>query len=180
MTELSQAMIINVAVLAAVLEADLGPHRKIGKFRILRPLLLAAAIIPLFITSPATHGAGLALELAATVAGVLLGLGALALIRVYRSPRTGKPASHATFGYAALWIIVIGARAAFSYGASHWFPVQLGHWALAHQVTGAAITDALVGMAIAMTLTRTIGLAVRARNLPAAVATAPVPAPAQA
>jgi hypothetical protein len=179
MTELTQAMIINAAVLVAVLEADLGPHRKIGKFRILRPLLLAAAIIPLFLASPATHGAGLALELAATVAGVLLGLAALALIRVYRSPRTGKPASHATFGYAALWIVVIGARATFSYGSYYWFPAQLGHWALAHQVTGAAITDALVGMAIAMTLTRTIGLAVRARKLPAAAAAA-APAHAQA
>jgi hypothetical protein len=179
MTELTQAMIINVAVLAAVLEADLGPHRKIGKFRILRPLLLAAVIIPLFLTSPVTHGTGLALELAATVAGILLGLGALALIRVYRSPRTGKPASHATFGYAALWTVVIGARAAFSYGSYHWFPAQLGHWAVAHQVTGGAITDALIGMAVAMTLTRTIGLAARARKLPAATATAPAPVRAQ-
>jgi hypothetical protein len=162
MSGLADAMIINAIVLTAVLEADLGPHRKIGKFRILRPLIMSAAIVPLFLTSPATHGTGLVVELAATIAGVLFGLTVLALFRVYRSPRTGEPVSRAGFGYAALWIVIIGARAAFSYGAYHWFPAQLGHWMIAHQVTGAAITDGLIAMAIAMTLTRTIGLAVRA------------------
>ena len=58
-----------------------------------------------------------------------------------------------------LWSLVIGARAAFSYGASNWFPTQLAHWYIAHQVTGDAITDGLIFMAVAMMLTRTIGLA---------------------
>ena len=35
MSPLTDAMIINGAVLVAVLEGDLGPHRKIGKIRIL-------------------------------------------------------------------------------------------------------------------------------------------------
>lgn len=48
---------VNIAVLFAVLEADLG-RRKITRFRILRPLLLAAGIIPLFIAHPATAGNG--------------------------------------------------------------------------------------------------------------------------
>ena len=33
-----QALIINAIVLVAVLEADLGSHRKITKIRVLRPL----------------------------------------------------------------------------------------------------------------------------------------------
>jgi hypothetical protein len=97
---------------------------------------------------------------------MLGGLAALALTRVYRSPRTGKPVSHATWPYALLWTLVIGARAAFSYGAAHWFPAQLDQWCLAHQVTGDAITDGLIFMAVAMILTRTAGLAVRAAALP--------------
>jgi hypothetical protein len=97
---------------------------------------------------------------------MLGGLAAVALTRVYRSPRTGQPVSHATWPYALLWTLVIGARAAFSYGAVHWFPAQLSQWCLAHQVTGAAITDGLIFMAVAMLAARTAGLAGRAAALP--------------
>ena len=169
-TELTQAEIINGAVLLATLHGDLGTHRKIGAFRLLRPALLAGGIVPLFIDPVVTHGAGLAVELAGTAAGVLGGLAALALTSVYRSPRTGKPVSRATWAYAALWTLVIGARAAFSYGAYHWFPAQLAQWCMAHQVTGAAITDGLIFMAVAMVLTRTLGLGLRAAALPPATA----------
>ncbi|MBU3866496.1 hypothetical protein KN815_21230 [Streptomyces sp. 4503] len=162
MSTIGQAMIINAAVLIAVLEADLGSHRKIGKLRILRPLLMAAAIVPLFIKSPAAHGTGLALELAAVVAGLLVGLLAMTFTTVYAGPTTGKPVSRAGLAYAALWIVVVGARAAFSYGSEHWFARHLGRWMADHQVTADALTDALLLMAVAMTLTRTIGLAARA------------------
>jgi hypothetical protein len=37
-----------------------------------------------------------------------------ALMRVYRSPRTGRPVSAAGFPYAAAWTVIVGARAAFS------------------------------------------------------------------
>ena len=66
--------------------------------------------------------------------------------------------------------MVIGGRAAFSYGCSHWFPDQLVHWMIADQVPVAAITDALVFMAIAMLVTRTLGLWARAASLPAPAA----------
>jgi hypothetical protein len=164
-------MLINGLVLVAVLEADLGPHRKVGKLRILRPLLLAFGIIPLYATALTTHGTGLTIEIAATVGGLLGGLLASRLMTVYRSPRTGGPVSRAGAGYAALWITVIGARAAFSYGSQNWFGPQLGHWMASHQVTTDAITDSLLLMAVAMTLARTVALATRAsatHRLPAA------------
>ena len=42
MSPLTEAMIINGAVLIATLECDLGPHRKIGPLRLLRaPLMIA-------------------------------------------------------------------------------------------------------------------------------------------
>ena len=65
----------------------------------------------------------------------------------------------------ALWVVVIGARTAFSYGSVHWFGPQLDSWMTQHAVTSAALTDALIFMAIAMVVTRTAGLALRARNL---------------
>jgi len=176
-SELVQAEIVNGAVLIATLHNDVGSHRKIGRLRIIAPALIAAGIVPLFIDPIVTHGSGLAVELAGTAAGILGGLAALALISVYRSPRTGKPASRATWPYAALWTLVIGARAAFSYGATHWFPAQLDQWCVAHQVTGAAITNGLIFMAVAMLLTRTLGLGVRAAALPRSVADSTVSTP---
>lgn len=165
MNGLTQALVINGIVLFAVLEADLGPHRKIGPFRILRPLVTGAVIVPMFLKGATSTGSGVTLEIAATVGGLLLGLLAASQTAVYRSPRTGKAASRAGLGYAAVWIAVIGARTAFSYGSVHWFPHQLGHWMATNQITADALTDALIFMALAMMLTRTASLAGRAARV---------------
>jgi hypothetical protein len=174
MSPLTDAMIINGAVLIAVLEGDLGPHRKIGRLRILRPLLTVALVVPLFLDRPVTHGNGLLVELAGVAAGLLCGLVVSTAMRVYRSPKTGKPASRAGLPYAIVWTIVVAARAAFSYGAANWFPAQLTQWCVAHQVTLAAITDGLIFMAITMVLVRTLGLYARATRLSASPARAQV------
>ena len=91
-------------------------------------------------------------------------------MRVYRSPKTGRPVSAAGLPYAIVWALFVAARAAFSIGAIHWFPTQLAQWCATHQVTGAAITDGLIFMAITMVLVRTVGLAARATRLPSAAA----------
>jgi membrane protease YdiL (CAAX protease family) len=169
-SELTHAMIVNGVVLATVLATDLGPARKIGPARLLRPVIAAAIIIPLFVDRPVTHGTGLMVEIAGAVAGLLGGLAAAALIGVYRSPKTGRPVSRAGWPYAILWTVVIGARAAFSYGSAHWFQPQIVSWAIANQVSVAAITDGLIFMAIVMVLVRTAGLRVRASRLPAPAA----------
>jgi hypothetical protein len=174
MSDLASALIINGVVLAVVLEADIGPHRKVGWFRVARPVITAALIVPFYLQGFTRSGTGLLVEVAATVGGLLLGLVAAALMKVYRSPRTGKPVSRAGWGYAAVWTAVIGARTAFSYGSANWFGPQLGRWMSANSVTTAAITDSLILMAVTMLLTRTISLGARAVNLPAApVAPAP-------
>jgi hypothetical protein len=166
MSTLVNAEIVNALVLAAVLEGDLGPHRKITKFRILRPMLTTAVIVPLFLATVTTRGWGLTVELAGVAAGLAGGLLALALMRVYRSGTTSLPVSAAAWPYALLWAAVIGARALFSYGAEHWLARQLGHWMITNAITIGAITDGLIFMAVAMVLVRTIGLAVRSLRLP--------------
>jgi len=173
LSELTEAMIVNGVVLATVLATDLGPARKIGPMRLLRPVIAAAVIIPLFIQSPVTHGTGLTVEIAGTVAGLLVGLAAAALMGVYRSPKTGRPVSRAGAPYAILWTVVVAARAAFSYGSVHWFQHPVVSWAIANQVSVAAITDGLIFMAVAMVLVRTLGLRVRASRLPAPAALTP-------
>jgi hypothetical protein len=167
LSELTEAMIVNGIVLATVLATDLGPARKIGPMRLLRPVIAAAVIVPLFVNRPVTHGTGLVVEVAGILAGLLGGLAAAALMGVYRSPGTGKPVSRAGWAYAIFWAVVIGARAAFSYGAVHWFEGPLVSWAIANQVSVAAITDGLIFMALAMVLMRTAGIGLRASRLPA-------------
>jgi hypothetical protein len=177
LSQLTEAMIVNGVVLATVLASDLGPARKIGRMRLLRPVVAAAVIIPIFVSRPATHGNSLAVEIAGIAAGLLGGLAAAALMRVYRSPRTGAPVSSAGWLYAAFWTVVIGARAALSYGAAHWFTASIVAWCIANQVSEAAITDGLIFMAITMIIVRTAGLRVRASRLPQRV---PAPQPQHA
>jgi hypothetical protein len=165
MSTLAQAEIVNALLLIALLQADLGPHRKIAWHRILRPILIAAGIVPLFLEKVSTHGGGLTVELAGVAAGAVGGLLALTLIRVYRSGTTAKPVSAARWGYGLLWTGVIAARATFSYGADHWFNNQLTHWLVSRAIPSAAITDGLIFMAIAMLTTRTVGLAIRAHSI---------------
>lgn len=164
-TMLTNALIVNGLVLFAVLEADLGRARKVTRLRLLRPLLLATSVVPLFLEALAGHGAGLALEISGGVAGVLLGLGAAALLPVRRDPATGNVVTRAGAAYAALWIAVIAARSCFSIGAVHWFNHALTTWSIENHLAGATIADALVIMAVGMTLVRTLGLAIRANGV---------------
>jgi hypothetical protein len=156
----ADVLIVNLAVLFAVLEADLG-RRKISTFRILRPVLLAAGVIPLFIAHPATAGNGEALEFALAGLGVVLGIAAAAgLMKVGIDGVSGECVSTAGTAYGALWVAVIGARLLFTYGANHWFTAQLTHWMISNGITVDALTDALIFMAIAMAITRSARLAV--------------------
>jgi hypothetical protein len=162
---MESALIVDAVVLAAVLQADLGQSRKIDKFRLLRPVLVAAGLVPVFLEAVSTHGSGLILEVTLAVVGVILGMVAVSLLTIYRSPETNKPVSRAGSSYAALWIVVIGARALFTYGSSNWFSAQLGQWMLRNGVSSKAIIDGLIFMAVAMVLTRTVAMARQARHV---------------
>jgi hypothetical protein len=161
--------IVNLAVLASVLGTDLG-RREITKRRLLRPAIVAAVIVPMYLKHPATSGNGLVLELALGALGLMLGLAAAALLRTRRDPETGTVSTQGGAAYAALWTAVVGARLTFSYGAQHWFNESLGRWMYQHAVTSDALTDALVLMAIAMLLGRTGTLAARKATMGAEAA----------
>jgi hypothetical protein len=156
----TDVLIVNLAVLFAVLEADLG-RRKISTFRILRPLLLAAALVPLFIVHPATGGNGEILEIALAGLGALLGLvAASGLMRISFDDASQTYVSTAGLAYGAFWVVIIGARLLFTYGSNHWYRSQLGHWMVTNGITVDALTDALIFMAVAMAVARTVRLAV--------------------
>jgi len=160
----SSVWIINLVVLGVVLEADLG-RRKITWPRLARPVIVAGAIVIYYLkrTPVATHGGGLAFELVLAALGIVLGLAAGLIFRVFRD--NGTRWSQAGVAYALLWIVVIGARIGFAEATSHSHSLQV--WLGTHRITADAITDGLIFMAVGMLLTRTATLRLRGAALSA-------------
>jgi hypothetical protein len=157
----TSVLISSTIILALVLATDLGT-RNVSKLRLIRPFIAAAVIIPLYLKGMATSGHGLQLELAGVAAGLLVGLIAAARMRVMPGRQPGTAVSHAGFGYAAVWVAVSGARLFFDYGSRHLFASQLVHFGMTYQITVAALTDSLIFFSVAMLLSRTASLAIKA------------------
>lgn len=170
-------VIMQLAILAVVLESDLG-RRKIGWFRVGRPVLGVAGIVPFFFTSLPTGGNDLLLQGVGALAGAVLGLFSVCPLLVsvdYRPdwrrrwPRTSStPASPAAVsrsgaGYAAVWIAVTAARLGFAYGAQHIFPVGLGLFLATHHLSATGLTNCFIFLSVGMSLFRSLGLWVRGR-----------------
>lgn len=164
-------LIFNLILLAVVLESDLG-RRKISAFRVLRPLIGAAVIIPFFVATPAVNGWGLGLELAGVALGAALGLTAASLLSVEWDPETRRAYTRAGLGYAALWVAVSAARYGFAYGAQHVFARPLGEFMAANKVTPGVLADALIFVFVTMYLIRTVSLVMRRSTVSRAKASA--------
>lgn len=148
-------LVFNLILLAIVLESDLG-RRRIGLFRLVRPLVGAVAVTPFFIAAPQTSGWSLGLEVAGAAVGIALGLAAAALLPVRWDAGTGRAYSYAGVAYGLLWLAVSAARSryAFAYGAHHLFTAPSRAFVAGNQVSAAGLTDALIVAFLAMYLTR--------------------------
>ncbi|MEU6763246.1 hypothetical protein ABZ916_12070 [Streptomyces sp. NPDC046853] len=168
MSTLQSALLINVVVLLTTLHADLGT-KAVSRARLLRPLIVAVIIVPVFVHTFFDNGIGLAVEICGLAAGVLFGLVAVSQIQVFREP-DGQVVARAGRSYAALWIGLIVARSVFSIGATYWYESELGRFFFRHgappQDIASIVTNGLVFMAIAALLTRSGALKVRASGQP--------------
>jgi hypothetical protein len=173
----TNVLILQLALLGVVLESDLG-RKKVGWFRVLRPVIAVVLIVPFFFTSLPTGRNDLLLQGAGALAGLLLGLACMSpwFVKIgydpawrsrlfrHRAPR-GRVVTRAGFGYAGIWITFTAARLWFAYGSQHEFPVQLGHFLTAHQLSAGALTNAFIFMSIGMDLFRSVLLAARAQRV---------------
>jgi len=170
----ASVLIPNLAILAVVLLTDYGT-RKFTTSRLVRPFLTAALIVPFFFKGVATSGNGLLIEVAGIVAGLVLGVVAASLMRVFADDVTGRPMTKAGLPYALFWVVIVAARLYFAYGANHVFSQQLGQWLHTSHITVAALTAALIFFSVAMLVGRTAALGARARQASARRTAAPAP-----
>ena len=117
-------------------------------------------------TPMATGDGGLGFELALAALGTLLGVAAGMIFRVFRGADE-IPRSQAGIGYAALWIVVVGARIGFSYATSNSHRLQV--WLFTHHIIADAITVAPIFRAAGMLVLRAAVLRLRAARLHGAV-----------
>ncbi|MCA2229745.1 hypothetical protein MTP10_25945 [Nonomuraea sp. 3-1Str] len=166
--------LLNLIIFAIAIESDIG-RRKVGLFRLLRPVAGAAALVPIFFDGFELSGTGLLLEAAATVLGLAMGLAAVSFMRFEYVPDKQAVYSRAGLAYVTAWVAITLTKVAFSYGATHVFGPELGRWMAAHDVGANALKAAIILLNVSTMLARVGGIHVRARAT-AAPRPAPVPA----
>jgi hypothetical protein len=153
-------LILNLAILGLVLRTGLGTHRLTAR-RTTLPLLVAIACGFFFLRGSPTAGHDVGFAAVGAAAGLVLGVIAGLLVRTWRED--GRVMTGASTAYAALWIVVIGGRIAFAYGADHVFAPEVARFSRTHQITGSdAWTTMFVLMALSMIAARIIVTLVRA------------------
>ncbi|HEY3870346.1 MAG TPA: hypothetical protein VGM10_18415 [Actinocrinis sp.] len=167
---------LQLFVLGVVLESDVG-RRKIGWFRVVRPVIGVSAIIPGYLTSVPTGSGDLVLQAVGAGSGILLGLVSVSplFVSVYFDPAYRSHLSHITrrtgtrgtvvsragVGYALIWIGLTLFRLGFAYGAQHVFPGALAQFMIEHRLSADALTNAFIFLSLGMDLFRSILLAGR-------------------
>ena len=151
---------VSLAIVALVLARDWG-HRKVTLFALLRPLV-AVIIIPFVAPGWDLHGAGLPLEIGGLVAGVALGLLAVAFMKVSVDAE-GQAWTDAGVPYAVIWIIIAAARLVVIYGSEHWFTQDLGMFLVSNHISVDAFADSVIFLAIAPVVANRLAILVRVR-----------------
>jgi hypothetical protein len=126
-----------------------------------------------YLHSIPTAGNDLVLAIGGGTVGLVLGTGAGTLTRVFRNP-AGDIIAKATGAAAALWVLGIGSRIAFSLYTSNGGGAAIVRFSAEHHITSlGAWVACLILMAVAEALSRTAVIAYRAYRLVPAAGGAP-------
>jgi hypothetical protein len=155
--------LLNLIIFAIAIESDIG-RRRVGLFRLLRPVAGAAALLPFFFDGFDLSGTGLLLEAGATVLGLAMGLAAVSFMQWEYAPDKQAVYSRAGVSYVTAWVAITLVKVSFSYGATHVFGPQLARWMAAHDVGPNALKAAIILLNVSMMLARVAGIHVRAKT----------------
>jgi hypothetical protein len=156
-------LLLNLFVFAVAMESDAG-RRKIGPFRVFRPVVAAATAVPFFFDGMVWSGNGLLLETFGAVLGVPLGLVPMRAMTFEYDRAAGKPYSRAGWTYVLAWLAITAGKVFFSYGSTDLWSVALGRWMADEHIPVESFKAAVIFMNVA-TMLRVAALYVGARRV---------------
>ena len=153
---------LNLVLVALVVRQLRG--KKLTPFGLLWPVAVVVWAAITYLHGVTTMGNDIIFVVSAGLLGALLGCACALATRVFRRP-DGTLIGKATGLAAALWVAGTGARMGFALYAEHGGGNAIASFSTAHDITGAqAWTAALLLMALAEVIVRTIVLAIRAQQ----------------
>ncbi len=158
--------IINAILVLLVLRQI--QERRLDLVSLVLPVVLVGAAAAYYLHSVPTAGNDIVLDLTLAATGTILGVACALTTRMWRGA-DGVALARAGVVAAILWIVGIGSRMGFALYSSHGGGPAIVRFSVAHDITSsAAWVAALVMMALAEVIARTVTLRVRALRLPAA------------
>ena len=157
MTTSDIVLVVGIFVMVVVTQTGLKPF---DRRRIVLPLAVVGGIGAGYVRKLPSGQDNLLLAVAIGVLGVLFGLAAVALVRTERDAG-GQRYTRAGLGYVLVWVVAMGGRLLFGYGAQHWYTVSLGRFMAGHHLSTDVWAPAFALMAMTMVATRTLVLFAR-------------------
>lgn len=146
-------LLLNLIVVFIALESDIG-RRKIGPFRVFRPLVTALVIVPFFFSGMDWSGNGLLFEAAGAVVGLLLGFAALSFMKFEYDAAQHRTYSRTGVAYVVAWLLITGAKIFFSYGSTDIWGRELFTWMTQNGISIDAFKAAFIFLNVATMLAR--------------------------
>jgi hypothetical protein len=138
-------------------------ERKLTTKDIVRPIVIVGVAVANYFHSIPTAGNDLVLIAVLALTGLTIGVASALSVHMRRDH--GEILARAGWASACFWVLGMGSRFAFLVWISHGGAASIASFSASHSITsGAAWTDALLGMAVLEVVGRSLALALRRRQ----------------